>query len=59
MAVGIDDSRYNEFACEVKDVSAGWGWNFGRRPHVPDAAVLHQDRDIILWGRPVPSMTVA
>jgi hypothetical protein len=59
MAVGIDDSRYNEFACEVKDVSAGWGWNFGRRPHVPDAAVLHQDRDIICGAAPVPSMTVA
>jgi hypothetical protein len=50
MSVGVDDSRNNELAGEVKDGSTGWGRKLGRWSYVADAAVLHQDRDVILWA---------
>jgi hypothetical protein len=59
MAVGIDDSRYNEFACEVKDVSAGCGWILDDGPMSRMRPFSIRIATSFCGAAPVPSMTVA
>jgi hypothetical protein len=49
VAVAVDDARHDEFAGEV-DHRRVRRRREARR-HLPDAAVLHHDRDIGLWRR--------